>query len=35
MDNHMEENLNMPLADVLQVIQERIMSKTTYHGILR
>ena len=33
MTNYMEENLDMPLAKVLQVIQERIISKTTYHGI--
>ncbi|NEP44442.1 MAG: hypothetical protein F6K35_36590 [Okeania sp. SIO2H7] len=29
----MEENLDMPLSKVLQVIQNRIMQKTTYHGI--
>lgn len=33
MTNHMEENLEMPLADVLQVIQDRIMTKSTYHGV--
>ncbi len=33
MANYMEENLDMTLANVLQVIQERIISKTTYHGI--
>jgi cephalosporin hydroxylase len=33
MANYMEENLDMPLAKVLPVIQGRITSKTTYHGI--
>ena len=33
MPNYMEENLNMPLYRVLEIIQKRIMSETTYHGI--
>src|SRR5476649_2945966 len=33
MTGHMEEKLDMPLSKVLQIIQDRIMSKTTYFGI--
>lgn len=33
MKNYMEERLNMPLSEVLGVIQDRIMEKTTYFGI--
>lgn len=33
MTNCMEENLDMPLALVLQKIQDRIMKKTSYFGI--
>ena len=33
MASYMEENLDMPLSKVLQVIQDRIMTKTTYFGI--
>ena len=29
----MEDNLNMPLSSVLQVIQNRVLNKTTYFGI--
>lgn len=30
---YMEENLNMPLRQVLAVIQDRIMKKSTYFGV--
>lgn len=33
MANYMEDNLDMPLHRALEVIQSRIGSKTTYHGI--
>jgi cephalosporin hydroxylase len=33
MASYLEENLDMPLAKVLQIIQGRITTKTTYHGI--
>jgi len=33
MADYMEENLDMPLSKVLQIIQSRIMTKTTYFGI--
>jgi len=33
MDNYMENNLDMPLAKVLPIIQEGIMSQTTYFGV--
>lgn len=29
----MEDNLHMPLKDVLQIMQDRIMNQTTYFGI--
>jgi|SRR5450631_609146 cephalosporin hydroxylase len=33
MASYMEENLDMPMSKVLQVIQDRILTKTTYFGI--
>jgi len=33
MSRYMEDQLSMPLSEVLQLIQERIMEKTTYFGI--
>ncbi len=33
MITYMEDNLDMPLSNVLHLIQDRIMTKTTYHGI--
>lgn len=33
MSKYMEDQLNMPLSNVLQVVQDRIMEKTTYFGI--
>ena len=33
MDFNMEDNLNMPLGEVLRIIQDRIMSQSTYFGI--
>ena len=33
MNNYMEENLDMPLASILQKTQDRIMNKTSYFGI--
>lgn len=33
MNFFMEENLNMPLSDTLQIIQQRILDKTSYFGI--
>ncbi|QDU09077.1 CmcI family methyltransferase [Gimesia aquarii] len=33
MADYMEENLDMPLSKVLDVIQDRIMTKTTYFGV--
>lgn len=33
MASYMEENLDMPLSKVLEVIQDRILYKTTYFGV--
>lgn len=33
MVDYMEENLDMPLSKVLETIQDRIMTKTTYFGV--
>ena len=33
MPNYMEENLDMPLSKVLEVIQDRILRKTSYFGV--
>jgi cephalosporin hydroxylase len=33
MSVYMEQNLDMPLSEVLQVIQDRLMTKSTYFGI--
>lgn len=30
---YMEENLNMPLSEALEIIQERILYNTSYHGV--
>lgn len=33
MTNYMEESLNMPLSEVLSIIQESIKNRTTYFGV--
>jgi hypothetical protein len=33
MNEYMEDNLDMPLAAVLEKIQDRIMTKTSYFGV--
>jgi cephalosporin hydroxylase len=32
-NRHMEESLDLPLSEVLQIIQDRILNETTYFGV--